>query len=402
MTTFKNGLRAIISSSVLASVFAFNILAEYDTTTDLRFRELPGIEASQQSLDYFRPLAADDEADVPTNLPVILYVHGGRWMTGDKDIDESPIVDHFIDNGFVVVSTNYRLSEDGRNQHPAQIEDVADAVGWISDNIRYRNGNPRAIYLMGHGAGAHLVALLATDHSRLIDVGVRPVDVKGVILLEPLALDLVAIMQSSDSRKGFHEAAFGDNLEVWQDASPFFHIREDFPIVPHLIVAACPVAWPSPEHLNQLKTNHWAAIEHYSDKLRENKVRVDLVNAMQTHSFRSVDRDFGTTGDQPTQIVLDFIKELEAHRIEREPVPTEGVLHTLTLESVDQKKVAEELGSVAFDLWNFDQSRAPDTPITLEELPENLSKDFVSWDINEDDTLDRTEIQAAFEALFNE
>ena len=402
MTTLKNGLRAIIWSFVLASVFAFNILADYDATTDIRFRELPGIEASQQSLDYFRPLADDEDEAAPSNLPVILYVHGGRWMTGDKDIDQSPMVDRFIDEGFVVVSTNYRLSDDGKNQHPGQIEDVADAVGWISDNIRYRSGNPRAIYVVGYGAGAHLAALLTTDHSRLMDAGVRPVDIKGVVLLEPLALDLVEIMESSDLRKGYHEAAFGENLEVWQDASPYFHIREDFPIVPHLIVAACPVGWPSAEHLNQLKTNRWAAIEHYADKLRENNVRVDLVNAMKYHSIRSVDRDFGTTGDQTTQIALDFIKELETHRIEREPVPTEGVLHTLELESDDQTTVAEELADVALELWNFDQSRALDTPITLEEFPESLSKDFVSWDTNDDETLDRTEIQAAFEALFSE
>ena len=402
MTTLKKRKCSIIWSSLLASVFAFNILADYDTTTDIRFRELPGIEASQQSLDYFRPLAADEEEATPSNLPVILYVHGGRWMTGDKDIDQSPMVDLFIDEGFVVVSTNYRLSEDGKNQHPGQIEDVADAVGWISDNIRYRSGNPRAIYVVGYGAGAHLAALLTTDHSRLMDAGVRPVDIKGVVLLEPLALDLVEVMQSSDLRKGFHEAAFGENLEVWQDASPYFHIRDDFPIVPHLIVAACPVGWPSAEHLNQLKTNRWTAIEHYADKLRENSVRVDLVNAMEYHSIRSVDRDFGTSGDQTTQIVLDFIKELETHRVERESVPTEGVLHTLKVESDDQTKVAEELADIALELWNFDQSRALDTPITHEEFPENLSEDFVSWDTNDDKTLDRTEIRAAFEALFNE
>lgn len=402
MTSFKNRTSAIFWSSLLTSIFAFDTLADYDTTTDMRFRELPGIEASQQSLDYFRPLAADEEEEAPSNLPVILYVHGGRWMTGDKDIDKSPIVDLFIDQGFVVVSTNYRLSENGKNQHPAQIEDVADAVGWISDNIRYRSGNPRAIYLVGYGAGAHLVALLATDHSRLMDAGVRPVDVKGVVLLEPLALDLVDIMESSDLRKGYHEAAFGENLEVWQDASPYFHIREDFPIVPHLIVAACPVGWPSPEHQNQLKTNRWSAIEHYAEKLRKNNVRVDLVNAMQVHSIRSVDRDFGTNGDPTTQIVLDFITEIETHRIEREPVPTEGVLHTLTVESDDQKNVSEELANVALELWNFENSRAPDTPIAREEFPENLRKDFVSWDTNDDETLDRTELQAAFEALFTE
>lgn len=402
MTTFKNRICAVMWLSLLTSMFALNTLADYDTTTDIRFRELPGIEASQQSLDYFRPLAANEDEEAPSNLPVVLYVHGGRWMTGDKDIDKSPMVELFVDQGFVVVSTNYRLSENGKNQHPAQIEDVADAVGWISDNIRYRGGTPRAIYLVGYDAGAHLVSLLATDHSRLMDAGVRPVDVKGVILLEPLALDVVEVMQSSDLRKRHHEAAFGDKLEVWQDASPYFHVREDFPIVPHLIVAACPAGWPSPEHLNQLKTNRWTAIKRYAEKLRENDVRVDLVNAMQYHSVRSVDRDFGTTEDRTTQIVLDFIKELETHRIEREPVPVEGVLHNIEVASDDQKRVSDELANAALELWNFENSRDRDTPIAREEFPESLSKEFVSWDTNDDDTLDRTELQAAFEALYAE
>ncbi len=398
MTTFKNKTFTIVWVCVLSGVWTSSSFANYDTTTDIRFRELEGVEPIQQSLDYFKPLAEDEE-EAPSNLPVILYVHGGRWMTGDKNIDQTPKVDFFIKEGFVVVSTNYRLSEDGSNQHPAQIEDVADAVGWISDNIRYRNGNPRAIYLVGHGAGAHLVALLATDHSRLMDVGVRPVDIKGVVLLEPLALDLVEIMQSSSLSKGFHNAAFGENLEVWQDASPSHHIRSDFPIVPHLIVAACPMGWPSPEYLAKLKDDRWTTIERYTEKLRENEVRVDLVNAMQYQSFRSVDRDLGTPGDQTTAIVAAFLEELESHRIERNPVPTEGAVHTLSLEGGDWKEVAQELASVTFDHWNFDRSRDLDTPIPSSEFPEELSTDFSSWDTNEDQSLDRAEIQAAFEAL---
>ena len=392
-----SGLKVLLGA-VLSHAIVICSIANYESTTDIRFRELPGVEPSQQSLDVYIPLAEDEE-DAPSNLPVLLYVHGGRWMTGDKDIVDTPMLDFFVDQGFVVASTNYRLSADGEQQHPAQIEDVADAVGWISDNIRYRSGNPRAIYLMGHGAGAHLVALLATDHSRLIDVGVRPVDIKGVVLLDPIALDLVDVMQSSDSSKGYHKAAFGDNLEDWQDASPYHHIRTDFPNVPHLIVAACPVGWPSPERLNELKTNRWAAIEHYAEKLRGNDVRVDLVNAMQFQSFRAVGRDLGTTEDQTTQVVADFIKELEIHRTERKPVPALSVVQTLTVTGAEWTTAAHELGNVVFDLWNYDKARDLDTPITKAELPKELLNDFSSWDANNDESLDRTEVQAAFEAL---
>ena len=385
----------------LALIVVICSSASYESTNDIRFRELEGVEPSHQSLDLHVPQSVDGE-DAPSNLPVLLYVHGGRWMTGDKHIDDSPMLNFFIDQGFVVVSTNYRLSVEGKNQHPAQIEDVADAVGWISDNIRYRSGNPRAIYLVGHGAGAHLVALLATDHTRLMDVGVRPVDIKGVVLLDPLALDLVEVMQSSDLSKGYHKAAFGEDDEDWQDASPYHHVRPDFPPAPHIIVTACPVGWPSHDHLNELKKQRWTVIENYTQKLRDSNVRVDLVNAMQFQSFRSVDQDLGTTGDQTTRIVADFLQELETRRLERKPVPTEGTVHTLTVEGEDWKKAALELGGITFDLWNFELSRDLDTPITSSELPKELSEDFDSWDTNNDKSLDRTEIQAAFEALFTD
>lgn len=401
MTTYKNSIFTIVWGLLISGGIVVSSFANYETTTDIRFRELQGIEPSHQSLDFFVPQATEGE-EAPSNLPVILYVHGGRWMTGDKHIEDTPMLNFFIDQGFVVVSTNYRLSVDGKNQHPAQIEDVADAVGWISDNIRYRSGNPRAIYLVGHGAGAHLVALLATDHSRLMDVGVRPVDIKGVVLLDPLALDLVEIMQSDDLSKSYHQAAFGDKLESWREASPFHHIRSDFPHAPHLIVAACPLGWPSQEQLTELKAKRWTAIDQYAEKLRENEVRVDLVNAMQFQSFRSVDRDIGTANDQTTQIVADFLQELENLRTERTPVPTKGTVHTLTVEGEEWEKAAKELGNVAFDLWNFEKSRDLDTPITSAELPKELRMDFISWDTNNNEFLDRTEIQAAFEALFSD
>lgn len=401
MTTFKNKLLMFVLLSIVPSGLVTEAIGDYDTTTDIRFRELPGVEPTQQSLDYFLPIVEDGE-EAPSNLPVILYVHGGRWNAGDKNIDQTPIPGFFIDQGFVVVSTNYRLTTEESNQHPAQVEDIADAVGWISDNIRYRSGNPRAIYLVGHGAGAHLVALLATDHSRLIDVGVRPVDVKGVVLLDPLILDVVEIMQSPDSRKAYHQAAFGENLEVWQDASPTHHIRPDFPIVPHLIVAGCPVGWPSVEHLGKLKEDRWSAIENYTKKLREHNVRVDLVNAMQYQSFFAVDQHFGTAGDQTTQIVADFLQELESLRIQREPVPSEGVVHTLTVEGDDWRAAAHELGNVTFTMWNYDKLLDVDTPIKRSDFPEALLSDFDSWDSNNDKSLDRTETQAAFEALHSD
>ena len=91
--------------------------------------------------------------------PVLVFVHGGGWMEGDKaGVDSSPIA-----SGYLVVSINYRMYPD--YQFPAMIEDLKCAIRSLRAHARQYNIDPDHIALIGHSAGGHLVALAGlADH----------------------------------------------------------------------------------------------------------------------------------------------------------------------------------------------------------------------------------------------
>ena len=105
-------------------------------------------------LDIFAPEAAS-----PPH-PVLIFVRGGAFITGDKHLPGSPFYDNVMlwaaKSGFVGVNLNYRLAP--QSPWPAGAEDVASAIQWVADNIGARGGDPARVVLMGHSAGAVHVA----------------------------------------------------------------------------------------------------------------------------------------------------------------------------------------------------------------------------------------------------
>jgi arylformamidase len=94
----------------------------------------------------------------------------------------------FVSTGFVYVAINYRLPP--AVHHPTHARDVAKALAWVADNIGRYSGDPERIYAMGHSAGAHLAALVATDESYLKREGYSLKTIKGDILLDVGAYDI--------------------------------------------------------------------------------------------------------------------------------------------------------------------------------------------------------------------
>ncbi len=108
-----------------------------------------------QKLDIYLP----DEGDGP--FPVILSIHGGGFMAGDKrDIQVEPMLKG-LKRGYAVVSVNYRLS--GEATWPAQIKDCKAAVRWIKANADRYNLDRDRIVAWGGSAGGHLSAMLGTS-----------------------------------------------------------------------------------------------------------------------------------------------------------------------------------------------------------------------------------------------
>lgn len=177
-----------------------------------------------QRLDVYAPPGAD-------RCPVMVYVHGGGWRRGDKRAVGLKATS-FTGRGFVFVSVNYRLLPAGR--HPNNVEDIAAAVAWLHDHVKRYGGDPGAMFLMGHSAGSHLVALAGTDARRLKKFG-KPLSVlKGVIANDTQAYDIAALM--GPKPKAFYASIFGDDPKVWRDASPIAHAAKGRSIPPFLIL----------------------------------------------------------------------------------------------------------------------------------------------------------------------
>ena len=112
-----------------------------------------------QKLDVYR------SSLTPKNAPVLMYIHGGAWVFGDKREQARPMMFEFVRQGWVVVSVNYRLAPFDR--WPAHIRDVTSALAWVKKNIGVHGGNPEHVVVSGGSAGGHLAALLAlTSNSR--------------------------------------------------------------------------------------------------------------------------------------------------------------------------------------------------------------------------------------------
>jgi len=94
-------------------------------------------------------------------LPVIVYVHGGAWMSGDKSMAALRLAAIAAQGDYVCVSVGYRLS--GEAIWPAQIHDCKAAIRWLRANAAKYHLDPEKIGVWGTSAGGHLVSMLGTS-----------------------------------------------------------------------------------------------------------------------------------------------------------------------------------------------------------------------------------------------
>ncbi|HEX3841140.1 MAG TPA: alpha/beta hydrolase [Acidimicrobiales bacterium] len=95
----------------------------------------------------------------PQPGPVLVYIHGGAWVIGDKRQQGIPMMHELIQRGWVCVAINYRLSP--KATWPDHIVDCKRAVAWVRAHIAEYGGDPSFIAVSGGSAGGHLSALVA-------------------------------------------------------------------------------------------------------------------------------------------------------------------------------------------------------------------------------------------------
>lgn len=173
----KRALRTIAIASLMtliagcdAVVFgALNVAAEkrgYTVHRDIVFDAQHGL-----ALDVYTPTGA-------AHAPVVVFFYGGRWEKGSRGQYRYAGA-ALATQGMVVVIPDYRKYRQVKLD--GFMTDAANAVGWTRAHAGDYGGDTNTIFLMGHSAGAHIGALLATDKSWLARIGMQPRDLAGFI-----------------------------------------------------------------------------------------------------------------------------------------------------------------------------------------------------------------------------
>lgn len=188
-------------------------------------RDIPYVENghARHVLDIYAPDGAKD-------LPVVFWIHGGGWQTGDKsDVATKP--KWFLGKGFVFVSTNYRLLPEV--DMGTLIRDCAKAYGWVQKNIASHGGDPKRVLVGGHSAGAQLAAILCTDDRYLKEAGAAFGALIGCVPVDGDTYDIPAIIEVAETRNRVHGLPmpkFGHRLKFGNDPA----LHKDFSAVTHI------------------------------------------------------------------------------------------------------------------------------------------------------------------------
>ena len=192
----------------------------------------------RQVLDVWR------HSRTPLNAPVLIYFHGGAWTFGDKREQGRPMLHEFVERGWIVVTSNYRLAP--HSVWPAHIIDAKRVLGFVKKNVANYGGDPDRVVLAGGSAGGHLAALLSLarpeewrseDQRDVADWSVRG------------CVSLYAVLEMTGDESHWHGLGHGlrlllehrvvqlpyeHNVALYEAMSPYHRIAADSP--PFLVV----------------------------------------------------------------------------------------------------------------------------------------------------------------------
>lgn len=133
----------------------------------------------RQRLDVMRPAGPRrSRTRADGAQPLVVFFYGGSWKRGTR-ANYRFVGEALTASGYVVAIPDYGIYPEVR--FPEFVEDGARAVRWVRDNAVRFGGDPDSVYLIGHSAGAHIVALLALDERYLTAAGVPLAVIKGVV-----------------------------------------------------------------------------------------------------------------------------------------------------------------------------------------------------------------------------
>jgi len=204
----RRAIPPLLAGLALPACAALRPGALTEGARDVAYGPLP-----RQRMDIYVPSGGGS-----TPKPVVFFIYGGSWANGAKET-YSFVGDALSARGFVTVIADYRLVPEVR--FPVFIEDGAQALRFVRDNIARFGGAPRAIHLMGHSAGAYNAMMLTLDRRYLAAVGMSAGDIRSTVGLSgpydflPFDIDLT-------------KEAFGDARDPAR-TQPINFVRGDVP-----------------------------------------------------------------------------------------------------------------------------------------------------------------------------
>ena len=205
----------------------FNI----EPITDIDYKDIiyKNTNGVPLTLDIYSPLKK-----IYKKSPVILYVHGGSWVYGDKSLPSAltPVLDTFREQGYTIISTSYELMKNEEN-FSKQVSDVKDTIRWIYKNASQYNIDTNEIGLFGISSGAHLSLMAAySDDSDFIDdeeLKDYPCNIKYLIdFAGPTDLSLLNTTDLNfDLSKIF--SSISDKEKTIQEFNPINYVDSDIP-----------------------------------------------------------------------------------------------------------------------------------------------------------------------------
>ena len=206
------------------SLIAFGILFCTFGCASVKFRDLSFLpdhlkkQNKEPKLNVFMPKDASAK-----NFPVLIFIHGGNWNRGDKDIYVL-MGRNFAKKGVVAVIPDYTLSPDANYDRMAR--EVAAAIEWTKQNITKYKGDPDRVFLSGHSAGGHLAALAVMNPK----YGIRESTIRGLVLNDAAGLDIKQhLEQFPPGKKYSYSNTWTNDPENWKDASPIYFLNSKTP-----------------------------------------------------------------------------------------------------------------------------------------------------------------------------
>lgn len=187
-------------------------------------------------LDVFIPSGEIETTTPETLRTAVLLVHGGGWCAGHRSAFHHA-ANWFAERGFVAFSVGYRLVRPGRNQWPAQLQDVQLAVRWVRHHAAEYKINPRRIGGVGGSAGGHLVSMLAlVDTSAKSDISLPQYSSKLDAVVNwagpsdftvELPAGKTGTLNVQELVNGMLGTAGAERLATAREASPLFHVSAE-------------------------------------------------------------------------------------------------------------------------------------------------------------------------------